>query len=1182
MRLKRLELVGFKSFADKTAFEFDEGLTAFVGPNGCGKSNIVDAVLWVLGEQSPKALRAKEMGDLIYGGENGRGPMGYCETSLVLANGSGEIQLDTDEVSLTRRLYRTGESEYLINGKDCRLKDIRDLLMGTGLGVDAYSIVPQGKVETLLQSNPRERRAILEEAAGVSKYKSKRAECLRRLERVDQDLIRIADVISEVQRQLRSVKLQAAKARRYREYSLQLTELEINLARHRLHVLNVERTAILDELDALKQKDEAARTEMDSLSRDLRDIESQATQKDKAASSAEARLVALETEVRAAHDKIQVNRQRLQELDETEARSRQELAEHASKLQGFEEELKSASEQLDRDSKILIRTQSGLANCLSRAKTIDEEKHAVEQELSIAKEEVFSLLQAKSRLHNDLSAITAERKALAGRAARLREKQTELRRDLDHTRAQCAHIEGKVQAATASVESCRRELGKLREIRTAVESELNSMRAAADGKRAALDRLLSRKELLEDLERKQEGVGPAVRAVLAESAKAESCLTGVVGIVADLLHVDMKLAKAVEALLGETAEAVVTKSLQDALRVASFLRERKLGAVSLVPLDQLRGFGSGRTSQELRGGIACDQQYDPLVQTLVSTSQTVRDLDEAVARFTSSPDPARLVTSEGDVMEPMGIIRLSGPGSRGLISRRSELRQLQEDIAGTQSALAQLQKDADRKRTELERVLISEEGLRAEEAKWEATLSQLEKETAAAHARRTELDDNLRVNVGELDEIGTTIREAVQTEEQVRKDITDSERREAEKQERISQLTARIASADTDLAQLSEEMTGLKVELAQREERKEAGEARIQKLNEIVSDQKQSIERAQAEIQRCAGRRTSLEQEIVDTERQIAGTADVRQNLEASIAENKREAQLLQDRAGELRTELDEAGASREVLAERREEFRGRSGELRVKMEALCERVKTDYSRDLLQLYEDYEEEHGVEWSQIEEQVAEVRRKRERVGNVNLEAIAEQERLQERLDFLTGQREDLDKAASSIKNTLHRLDTTCRRLFSETYAQVRENFRELFRKLFSGGRADLVLEEGVDLLEAGIDIIACPPGKNPRSITLLSGGEKALTAVALLFAVFRAKAAPFCILDEVDAALDEKNIGRFSSLLEEFLDKSQFIIITHCKRTMAIADLLHGITMQEAGVSKPISVQVKKISEEAA
>jgi len=1182
MRLKRLELVGFKSFADKTTLEFDEGLTAFVGPNGCGKSNIVDAVLWVLGEQSPKALRAKEMGDLIYGGQNGRGPMGYCETSLVLANGSGEIPLDAQEVSLTRRLYRTGESEYLVNGKSCRRKDIRDLLMGTGLGVDAYSIVPQGKVSTLLQSNPRDRRAILEEAAGVSKYKAKRAECLRRLERVEQDLIRIADIIAEVQHQLRSVKLQAAKARRYREYTLELTDLEIDLARHRLHILNMDRTAVLDELDVLKVRGEAVRSQMERLSRELRDLESQSAQKDKAASSAGAERVALDTEVRAAHDRIEVNRQRIAELDETEERSRQALTEFAAKAEGFEKELESISDQLDRDSQVIIQAKVELANRLNKAKGLEEEKHTLEAELSIVKEEVFALLQAKSRFHNDLSAIAAERKALAGRAARLREKQTALHHELDRTQTHCAHIEQKVQAANSNIKRCGLELDRLRELRAVVESGLASARTAANNKKSELEHLRSRKELLEGLEAKQEGVRPAVRAVLEESRKAGTHLSGVLGMVADLLHADMAQARAVEALLGQAAEALVTKSLQDALQVASFLRERNLSGAWLVPLDQLGNGASARISQELRSGITCDRQFDPLVDALLRACQTVSGLHEGAARLSSSPGPVRFVTPQGDIVEPPGIIKLSGPRADGLISRRSELRKLQEDIAGAELILARLEQEASRKHTDLERALNAEKNLHAEQARWEAMLSQLDKETAAARARQHELDDTLRINAAELEELEATIREAAETEEQVRREIAQTARHEGQKHDRIAHLTQSISSAEAGLEHLSEEVTRLKIELAQREERKQAAEARMQRLDETVADQKKSIERAQTEVQRCVVRRTALNQEVSSIQQYIEGTTDRRRELEGRIAENKRGVQALQARAGDVRNELDECGTSREELAGRREEFRLRSSELRMKMESLCESVRTEHSRDLLQLYEDYEEDQSVNWSQIEAQAAEIRKKRERVGNVNLEAIAEQERLQERSDFLTGQRDDLEKAAASIKSTLHHLDTTCRKLFSETYTQVRANFNEMFRKLLGGGRADLILEEGVDLLEAGIDIIACPPGKNPRSITLLSGGEKALAAVALLFAVFKAKAAPFCILDEVDAALDEVNIDRFGQLLKEFLAKSQFIVITHCKRTMAIADLLYGITMQEAGVSKPISVQVKKLSEEEA
>ncbi len=1182
MRLKRLELVGFKSFADKTQFDFNQGLTAFIGPNGCGKSNIVDAFLWILGEQSPRALRAREMADLIFSAENGRGPMGYCESSLVLQNGSADVPLDAEEISLTRRLYRSGESDYLINGKSCRLRDMRDLLLGTGLGVDAYSIVPQGKVELLLQANPRDRRAILEEAAGVSKYKKKRDECLRRLEHVRQDLVRITDVIAEVQRQLRSVKLQASRARRYRELTQLLTEVEIALALHGLHLLTVERGKVLDNLDLLAKRDEQLRSQVEELESQLQTAQTLTAEKEKIASAAQGELLALDAEVRAARDKIESHKQRISELDETEDRARGQLAELHSKLSSLEAELTTLAAQLQHDADALAQAAALLEDRQTQSRALQQERQTLDDQIAIAKEEVFTLLQTGSRLNNELSAIRAERKALASRTARLREKQAELRDELHRTSSRSDCLGEKISHAQSNIRDCRDRLSGLQHLRSAAESELASIKQESQRTRSDAERLRSRRELLEDLERKREGVRPAVRAVLEERAAAETALSGVIGMLADLIQVDIAQAKAVEALLGEAAEAIVAENLDGALAVAAFLRQKKLGSAWIVPLELFTASSSPSGHDPVRG-VSCAHQYHPLLSALMRRFSSVSSLDDAAKLINEASVPLRYVTPEGDVVEPEGIIKLGGGKSGGIISRRSELRKLHDDITSLDTLLSQLEEKASGKDAALERIAQSQELLRGEEAKWAAALAQLETELAAVRARNSELQDALSVNSSELDELNQAIREAAQAESDLQQQIDAASAEQRGKQEFIARMTEKKEAAEARLSDLANEITRLKIDLAQLEERKEAVQARIQKLNESVADQRTAISRAGEEIDRCGSRKRALDQDISAIEEELAGSAARKENLQSRIDSSRRESRQLQTQTSELRVQLAERQQACETVARQREESRLRSTELRIKMENLCEKTQTDYSRNLLALYGEYEEDDSTDWSQLQTQATEVRKKRDRLGSVNLEAISEQDRLQERFEFLTSQRDDLERAAASINNTINRLDATCRKLFTETFEQVKDNFRGLFRKLFGGGKAELFLEEGVDVLEAGIEIIAQPPGKNLRSISLLSGGEKALTAVALLFAVFKSKAAPFCILDEVDAALDENNIGRFIAVLKDFVNTSQFIIITHCKRTMAMADLLYGITMQEKGVSKTVSVEMRDLrAEEAA
>ncbi len=1192
--LKALELVGFKSFADRTRFEFPAGVTVVVGPNGSGKSNIVDAVKWVLGEQSVKSLRGQEMADVIFNGSGTRRPMNSAEVTLVFDNASRRLPFDAPEVSITRRVYRGGEGEYLINRTPARLRDIRDLILGTGLGAQAYCVIEQGKVDALLQASPRDRRSLFEEAAGISRFRGKKTEALRRLDRVGQNLLRLHDIVEEVDNRLKGLRAQAGKARRYREYATRLQELRTQVAQldyRRLTAQIAVRCEAIAELQRQQAEWAAA----------LGAAEARISETDAAISAAEAEMHRRETEaaecrarIASLETAIEHDRSLLDQLEQETARAHKQLLAVSLRAGDLKQQLSETVESLQHAEEEHQR----ISLCMGEA-----ERHLTEA-IAAADRLKNEHLQHRDAVSRQAKNVGELETRVAALRARKQSAEAACRAAAEH-RAECAaqanaieeehqRLQGEVARLTAEDTTAQAELAAAQ----AVRDDLLARQAALQTdwteqqRRAAAVR--ERIGLLEELERRQEGVGAGVKWVLAAARRPDAGpWSAVVGMLADLLRVSVEMAPVIEAALGPAAQYLVVAGGDE---LAELLRRQLPALGGRVGLIWNAGRSSAfpnKTADADRAANHIDQHpavlgradqfvevdppFHPLLPQLFGRTYVVRTSADAIDLSAQAPG-LTFIAADGAVTAADGVLLLGPPaGSTGLISRKSELRSLAAERVRLDQAIASTRGEIERLETESlsARRAVDEAAERRRTVA--AALAELRAQIAAAEGRRREhaariasLDRQLRLAE---DEAAKASAELAHCEKQLADAcaaLSKFEQACAEAQRQSDQAEAHRRKCDQAAAEI-------RIELAKSDERLGNLRARLAQFEEHDRERQRALSESREQLAQTARRAESVRWNILHAESQLAELYLHREAAaaEAGRCEQRRDA-LRRQRAAEA-AEAQRLRAKNRKLDERIHAEQLAEGELRTQRTALVERLREEYG---IELSEDGPEaSEALARDAAQEEIDDLRRKINSLGNVNLESLDELDELESRYRALSEQYDDLVKAKAALEKIIQRINIDSRRLLSETLETVRGHFQGLFRDLFGGGQADIVLEEGVDILDSGIEIVARPPGKEPRAISLLSGGEKTLTCVALLLAIFRSRPSPFCVLDEVDAALDEANIDRFTKVLKDFLAWTQFIIVTHSKKTMAAADTLYGVTMQESGVSRQVSVRFEDVRE---
>jgi len=1253
MRLKKLELNGFKSFAERTAFEFEGALTAFVGPNGAGKSNVVDALKWVLGEQSARRLRGAEMVDMIFNGGPSRKPAGCAEVRLTLENDRGLLPIEYNEVCLARRLYRSGESEYLLNGKACRLKDIRALLLDTGAGVSAYSVMEQGQVDMLLRASSKERRLVLEEAAGINRYLAQKREAELKLEHVRANLERVSDIIEELQRQLRSVRYQAAKARRFKRFGDELRKLRLSLALRGLRGLVQSRSDAADAVAARQQqrlqlsaKMTAAKDSVAAAQQEMTRLREELAQTEERLSSINARHYGLGRELELnekRRDELQVRKEDLQRrTDEAQTR----IAQLRQEISTGEADLQRVRQDLHSQRLAYQECDEALQSAAVRNSELEE---AVEKDKSA----VFNLMQQATQIQNQVAMLSTEREMLGNRLGRQRELETQLQERCEQSRAERAAAETQMAGLRAEIAETDREAAALQDSMSESSLALERVTSQIGELKADIHGKVSRRQVLEDLEARAEGVGKGVRAILEAIGSADSPLTGAPGLIADLLEVPKQYALAVEAALGSHVQAIVVQTAAQAREALRILRKGRRGRAELIPLDSLRAPaqaelpGGGLQARRLVELVRCPDEAAPAVAALLGNCFLV-DADEAAATALARelPGGLRIVTRSGECIEPGGIWSAGGPETGSLISRKSELAELQQEIRDLRDRLESLSSEGGRWAERIEDLRRRQNKLSARASTLNAAESDVRSQLAMLVNRQEQRSEEIELVRSEAASLAEEIGQAEQRIARATGQAKDLRRRRGETEAHLDRLQQALQRQKEAQEGLAARRHALASALARLEEQQKGLDALAQRLRDELKLRCEDRDRIAAEQRQGDLQHQQAVERIESARQERLRLGEEKAELDAKAAEKSRACQAAQERISALQTDHDRLTEQRGEVDRALQDLRVAENEIRLKTETLMDRTREECGVHLEALelppqqwrerplftdaqIEEFAEAEGQEppsaavaqwyakaqqegaeqqedegprqvtlaeatalqqevvavvdaadtdWEALQHRAAKLKKQIESMGGANLDAIREQDELEMRAQFLSNQHDDLDKARRHELEIIRQLSKVSRQSFVETFEAVRANFQMVLRKLFGGGTGDLILDpEEPDVLEAGIDIVVRLPGKQSGPISLLSGGEKAMAAVALLFAIFEAKPSPFCLLDEVDAPLDESNVERFTALLEKYRQNTQFLVVTHNKLTMSAAETLYGVSLQEDGSSRKIAVNFEEV-----
>jgi chromosome segregation protein len=1228
MYLKSLDLLGFKSFVNKTHLEFHEGITSVVGPNGCGKSNILDAIRWCLGEQSAKALRGGEMADVIFSGTDSRTAVGMAEVSLTFGGCAEHLGTDYEEVCVTRRIFRDGKGEYLLNKTPCRLRDIHDLFMDTGIGRSSYSIMEQGKIDLILSSRPEDRRAVFEEAAGITKFKAQKKEALRKLEYAEANLVRVNDIMREVKRQIGSLQRQAGKARRYQALSNDLKVLELNFVRRQHDQITELQRDLHEKLGSLESRWNETASALEEGEAAIAGHRSRLTELEQQVETSRQNMQSLRDRMVQAQSRASHNGEICEQLRQTIARCDQEIAAARERQRVQREEMGRTDEQVVKVAAELTERSAALDALQARLRESAGRRESSKQSMEALRAEISKAENESLRLQGELAGLEARREATQARiesleneARQIFEAQSAGRKRLEETSGQVGSATEALHAAESALDRAEAEVERGELERQRVEQEMASAQRN-------LAQIQSRLEVLEQLNLEGEGATPGAQAVLRGLDRPDHFKPAVRGMLGSLLQVEAGFLPAIEAALGSRGDTIVITDKTSAREILESLYEHKLGRASVVAPNG-HHFPEPGPAPEGSLGWAADRvrcegdDLQRLVRGILHGVALATNLDQAAELRARHPSIA-FATQHGELIDAAGIVTggRAGEGATSALQRRDEIVSLGQKLGLVQSEL-----------TRHEQVRLGV--LSGRDGQKEA----LESARADVRNKQNELA-SLRANHGLLEK---ELQEAQNRSAGLKREQERAGQEHEAAKERAQELSGRIAECRRQVKEASSKSTEA-MELAQREAGEQ--EAAAEQFNELrvqLAAARQLEESLQAQRAPMLSRIEELEETTRQREQEKVGAEDRIKSVAEQTEALGREATALQSELDEKQSGLDglqkersslqaEVQSADEGLRQKRREhadmqdqkgkFEVQAAELRLKAENVAEDIRRRHHVELGEVQLDSFALHcavrdhrkrrktkgtesetaegaesgevvaveaeaaedsigaaseGIEaeldWSEIEAYVTELRDKLDSMGPVNIDAIQEFDELLDRQKFLDEQFTDLTNSKEELLEVIKKINTTTTTLFAETFGKIRDNFRETFKELFGGGKADLALMNEEDPLESGIEIIAKPPGKQLQSVSLLSGGERTMTAVALLFAIYMVKPSPFCILDEMDAPLDESNINRFLAMLDRFVQQSQFLVITHNKRTISRADVLYGVTMEEQGVSKLVSVK---------
>ena len=1179
MYLKSIEVQGFKSFANKITFEFHNGITGIVGPNGSGKSNVGDAVRWVLGEQSAKQLRGGNMQDVIFSGTETRKPLGFAYVAITLDNSDHKLPIDYQEVTIARRLYRSGESEYLLNGTSCRLKDVNELFYDTGIGKEGYSIIGQGQIDKILSGKPEERRELFDEAAGIVKFKRRKNTAIKKLEEEQQNLTRVNDILSELTRQLAPLEKQAETAKVYLKKKEALKQLDIQM-------FLVEMARIREQLKAVEEKYEIAqsdleetcksfdvtKTEYENLEKELEILETEIQKSREQSTQKTLEKQNLENQIHLLQEQIHSAKQNETQYQERAVALDADIDKRKKEEQGYLEEQSQLEEKAAEFSRVQSQAQEAF-------KEIAIEIHNLEEAIESGKNEIIEILNQRASIKGKLQRYDTMMEQISIRKVALNQRNLTLRSEVAQLDASEEQYKTQKQEIEETIEKLIRQGNRCEDQIKKYQAEVSRATQQLENEKTAYHREASRLESLKNITERYDGYGNSIRRVMEQKKN----VSGIKGVVADLLKVEKNYETAIETALGGSIQNIVTDNENTAKGMIEFLKKNKYGRATFLPLTSMKNKKTFNNPAALKEpgviGVASDlvqveAEYEGLANYLLGRTLVVDHIDHGIAIAKKYQYTIRMVTIEGESLNPGGSLTGGAfKNNSNLLGRRREIDELHENVEKLKLNIEKLQAALEEYRNK--RNHFRDEAGRIQESLQEQYIQEntVQMNLNSMSDKRAEIKqgyENLKRENAELEKQTKEIEENSQS---IQLEMEASASQESALEKSINEKQEELESRKKQETDISKELEKSQLEGAGITSRKgfiQENLRRIKEELESLTNQKEAL---------FAGMEEGKE-EALKKETEIV---KIRQEIELAAKEEE-----------EDREKLQEALLKKEKMTQEHKAFFSKRDELSARMNLLDkesyrllgqkEKLEENQETQVNYMWEEYEITYSQalidmpdelqERAEIKDAISNMRSEIRQLGNVNVNAIEEYKELSERHTFMKTQHDDLVQAEETLQGIINELDTGMRRQFEEKFGQIRIEFDKAFKELFGGGKGTLELDEEEDILEAGIRIISQPPGKKLQNMMQLSGGEKALTAIALLFAIQNLKPSPFCLLDEIEAALDDSNVTRYAKYLHKLTKNTQFIIITHRRGTMAAADRLYGITMQEKGVSTLVSVDL--------
>ena len=1191
MNFEKIDIYGFKSFADKVEIKFEDGITAIVGPNGCGKSNIADAIRFVMGEQSAKSMRGASMPDVIFNGTEKRKAQSYCEVSLYFNNKDRIFKLDYDEVVLTRKLYKNGESEYLVNKNVCRKKDIVDAFRDIGLGKESYCVIGQGKIDSLLSAKPEDRRNVFEEAAGISKFKEDKKKSENKLENVNENLTRISDIIGELERQLGPLKTQAENAKIFLDLSNKLKDLEVNLYVYEYENSNSEKAKIFEQIKSIEEEINLRQSELDDAVKKYEKSQTEITNLDDNIGSLRDELLDLTVELEKQNGELKLKNEKISILEEQNEKllSSHEQCNFVVDLN--KKELEKISTKKDELLKKIGEQETEQKKLENAYKLTLERLNIGEADALSFESELYSTLEQSGDVKSMLFKYQSELESLKMRL-------DEENESFDKIEEAIRSLEGKLKLTNEDIEKINKKIDSENGNKNFVIEKINDLNQKIadredklEEKKAEFHAKTSRLGVLSEMKEYNEGYAVSVKRVLQQAQDGSTIGGKVVGVVANLMSVPEKFEVAIEMALGASVQNIVTKNEEDAKAIIEYLKNNKFGRVTFLPISGVKSRSITplvASKLGLRGvlGVASklisfDKKYEAVFESLLGSTIIVDTLDNAIVFARETQTQNKIVTLDGDIISPQGSMTGGSrkEGTANLIGRDREIAELQVALEKLKNSIdletgeiSALKDKVGEYNVEMNAKIDEIHSLEMEKAKQEENNDAIEEQIDDEQEKLADLDISKTALLDKIDFVEKKL-------EQIETEMENVDSRKSTAKESKKQATDNFEKLRAERDEIFEKLSDLKVGLEADKAELKHVESELERVSVLIAENEFKAKENLLEIQK--------------NNQEIASLKDfasaIMQTSEFSVSARKID--LVKGKIAELgeekktkQQEMNEADSVKMFLAGEIQ----RASDKKAKEENKIVKIDTDLDNLQTRVWEEYEMTYGdakklsredFDAKSGREETAEIKRKIQKLGTVNLAAIEDIKTISDRYDDLSRQRDDMVKAKEDLNKIIDDLTKKMEIKFKDCFEQIRTNFQGIFRELFCGGKADIFLNDEKNVLDCGVDIIAEPPGKKLQSITLLSGGEKALTAVAILFSILKLRTMPFCVLDEIEAALDDTNVVRYARYLHRYTGKTQFIVITHRKPTMELADALYGVTMEEKGVSKVVSVKFSEAIE---